>query len=403
MLRGCEYTMKIVWAHDHYFLNNKKDNVYYSEVEFPYENWLRYLSSFDEVIVAARIKELTGDYNLEKLNISSGDRVNFIHIPNLNSPFKKLTKYYVAKNILKEALVSSDGLIARLPSEIGLLAIKVAIELGKPWAVELVGCPWDALRNLNNWKAKLYAPYITMKTKKYVRKASHVLYVTKEFLQNRYPTNGISEACSNVNISQVPNSVLDKRLERLNTKRDKVIIGLIGYLSYYKGIDTALNALKIVLREQENIELHILGGGDKQYWINYANQIGIPLQKLCFSRLPSGEPVLNWLDNIDLYIQPSRTEGLPRGLIEAMSRGCPALASNVGGIPELLEKDCLHNPGDSNHLAEMIKRSLKDNNWNIKNSITNFNKAKDYYREILDKKRQNFWREFSIFIKKQKV
>ena len=53
------------------------------------------------------------------------------------------------------------------------------------------------------------------------------------------------------------------------------------------------------------------------------------------------DKVFNWLDTIDLYVQPSRQEGLPRALIEAMSRGLPAIGAATGGIPELILPECI--------------------------------------------------------------
>ena len=76
--------------------------------------------------------------------------------------------------------------------------------------------------------------------------------------------------------------------------------------------------------------------------------------------LPSGQPVLNWLDDIDIYVQPSFQEGLPRALVEAMSGGRPAFASTTGGIPELLPADCLHCPGDAARLGASIARAAED-------------------------------------------
>ena len=58
-------------------------------------------------------------------------------------------------------------------------------------------------------------------------------------------------------------------------------------------------------------------------------------------RIPTGAPIFEFLDSLDLYLQFSRGgEGLPRALVEGMSRGCPAIGSTVGGIPELLT-ECL--------------------------------------------------------------
>ncbi|OKL37667.1 glycosyltransferase family 4 protein [Domibacillus mangrovi] len=388
--------MKIAWAHDHYFLRNSKNNQFYSEVEFPYEHWTRYLSAFEQLSVMSRHKYINTD-NTGNLNLSSGDNVDFIEIPNLNNPLKKITSLREARKRIRQTLLKSSGLIARLPSEIGLLAIEEAIKLKKPWAVELVGCPWDALTNLNNWKAKAYAPFLTKKVAKAVKNSTHVLYVTENFLQNRYPTNGKSIHCSNVNIAMPKDDVLKNRLQK--EKGETTIVGLIGYLSFYKGIDTAIKAISELSKNEKKVELHILGGGLNETWINFAMKNGLSEDQIKIKRVPSGEPVLNWLDTLDIYIQPSRTEGLPRGLIEAMSRGCPAIASSVGGIPELLTNEFIHAPNDFKELAVKIEKIISNKELSKKLSIENFEKSKLYSRGILDEKRKSFWGEYADYIK----
>jgi glycosyltransferase involved in cell wall biosynthesis len=66
------------------------------------------------------------------------------------------------------------------------------------------------------------------------------------------------------------------------------------------------------------------------------------------------------LDSADLFVHPSLTEGLPRALLEAMARGLPAVASAVGGVPELLPPDCLVPARDPSALAGLIHRLMTD-------------------------------------------
>ena len=92
------------------------------------------------------------------------------------------------------------------------------------------------------------------------------------------------------------------------------------------------------------------------------------------------EKIFDYLDNIDIYIQPSKQEGLPRAFIEAMSRGCPSLGSKVGGIPELLNSDCVFHKGSVHEICELLK--TLDTKRMLKEAKTNFEKSKEYINEI---------------------
>ena len=104
--------------------------------------------------------------------------------------------------------------------------------------------------------------------------------------------------------------------------------------------------------------------------------------------------VFEWLETIDLYVQPSLTEGLPRALIEAMSRGVPALGSRVAGIPELINSEMLFN-NSKNRVKEieLILKNLSKNKLRAQ-AIYNYNVAKEYHADIINKRREAFMKNF---------
>lgn len=140
--------------------------------------------------------------------------------------------------------------------------------------------------------------------------------------------------------------------------------------------------------------MHFLGGGkNKERWIKLAQKYSIKDKVFFDGVLPSGRPVMKWLDNVDILLMISKTEGLPRILIEAMSRGCPVVGSNVGGIPELLNEDCLVKPNDYKKLSAMLEDILS-NSRKIKNMANlNYIKSFKFEKNILRKKREKFFTE----------
>ena len=385
--------MRVIFVHDHIF--KRKHDVFYSPGGLPSSVWARYLKVFDNLTVVGRDGGFLSDQE-KGYTISSTDRVVFKLFPNVsnikylllgNSDVKKSCKYLIEQH---------DCVIARLPSRLGQLFVREAIRQGKPYAVEVVGCAWNALWNYGNWKGKVFAPFATYILKNTVSKAPFTLYVTEHFLQERYPCkNGLTTFCSNVEVPEVLDLILEKRLKKIRESNIKFIFGLIGnYSSKYKGIDVAIRALAMADPKLPSWEFQVLGSGDSQVYSELANELGIANKVKFVGSLPSGQPVYNWIDEVDLYLQPSLTEGLPRALIEVMSRGCPAVGSSVGGIPELLPLEKMVIAGYDKSLSEKLISLSSDKDQLVQMASENFVKAKSYYNTVLDERRTTFWLSF---------
>jgi glycosyltransferase involved in cell wall biosynthesis len=361
--------------------------------------WDRYRSFADSVTVACRMRETESDASIEGFHDVSRPGVEFVAVPSLSGPVAALAHRREATAILTSLLRRSDGLVARLPSEIGTLAVRLAHRLGTPYAVEVVTCTWDALWHRGGVQGKLYAPISRAATRAIVRDAPYALYVTRDFLQERYPTRGHSVACSNVELDELDESVLERRLEAIREARRPLVVGTIAVLTVrFKGVQTALQALGSIRERLPQFEFQIVGTGDPEPWRRLAVRHGVA-DVVSFEGVLSSERVLDWLDRVDLYVQPSFQEGLPRSLIEAMSRACPALGSTAGGIPELLQPACLHEPGDARALAELILHA-SESSWQEAQARHNFETAKSYTRGVLDPIRARFWDEFAVFARR---
>jgi len=387
--------MKLLFAHDHKF-GLDSTGLVYSDGKLAYSVWSRYRCHFDELIVVGRSYLLSAT-EVESMDLSSGTNVSFFFGPNLSSPAAHLMKRRAAQKTLRKLVSDVDAVVARLPSELGLLAINEARKAGLPYVVEVVTCPWDALMNHGGWLGKVYAPIMTTRMKSAVKKAPFCLYVTKEFLQRRYPnTSGVAVACSDVEILPSGDDVLQRRLDIVSEPSSVVTLGLIGTLrTRFKGIQTVFEALSLIRDNLPAVQFRILGSGDSEPWKEEAKKFGVDDLVIFDGILSGGDPVLSWLDNVDVYLQPSFQEGLPRALIEAMSRGCPALASTCAGIPELLDAGCLIKSGDAKHLGELIKKAIGDAEWQKAQAHRNWKESHQYSKDILEARRHDFWAQFA--------
>lgn len=383
--------MRALFVHDHIF-KVEGQNVYSDKL--PYSVWQRYLKHFDSLTIFSRYSYETTD--LSKQPLSSGDNVSFEFAPNISSLRAILDKKKEQKIRLQKLILEHDVIITRLPSEYGLIAVELANKLNKKVVIELVGCAWDALWNYGNLKAKVYAPIFSYKIKKAIKSVNFVSYVSQIFLQSRYPSSNkaITVSVSNVEIPFVNDDILKKRLEKIQSKNEKIIFGLIGsFKTKYKGIHNTIPVLGRLSKRYSNFEFRILGSGNSIEYIEMAKKYNIEDKVFFDGVLPNGKAIFQWLDDIDIYIQPSLTEGVPRALIEAMSRGCPAIASTAGGISELLDKNLTFPPHDQNEFYKILEKNIFNIDWKKEQAKKNFEKSKEYQKDILDKRRFDFFRK----------
>lgn len=383
--------MKLLFAHDHIFLT--KDGNVYSNT-FSYQILKKYVAVFSEVTIIARHSEVkdTGE-----MPLSNGEGVSFVFLESISSlrSFFGLRQAHQKK--LQEFVREHDAVIVKLPSEFGLMTAEIARKEKKRYLVEVVGCAWDAMWNYGGIRSKFYASYFFYKMKYCVAKANAVSYVTADFLQKRYPAsqNAKTIGHSDVSLPEVHDEVLENRFHKIEALDGKIIFATMTNLDLqYKGIDVALKTLSEMSKLHSSFEYHIAGAGNVSQYKAMAEKLGISDKVYFEGSLLGRDTVFTWLDGIDIYLQPSFQEGLPRALVEAMSRGCPAVGSSVGGIPELLDKNMVFSHKHVKGFNEILMALMNDKVLMLNTAKRNFEKAKTYESHVLDGKRKEFWTEF---------
>ena len=371
--------MKLLFVHDHPF--RRVDGILYSTGGLNNNILNRYTSYCDSLVVVARI----------------------IDEDNVNDRWSRITdeKIHIYGNRtlkcddLEQKIQECDKLIVRLPSFLGNKALRINKKYKKPYLIEMVGCPWDALWN-HGIKGKIIAPYMLMKTKKMVKSAPYVIYVTEKFLQKRYPTFGKTIGCSDVEIVDLDTTIEENRIQKINAQNGELVIGTVAAIDVkYKGQEYVIKALgELKKRGVNRFQYKLVGNGSNAYLKGIAEQYGVSDIVHFLGGMPH-EKVFEWLDSIDIYAQPSKQEGLPRAVVEAMSRGLPVIGSETGGIPELIGEECRFRAND----YEVIAAILEDLNSQqlVKMSVENFKRAHDFEKSALDKKRDDFYRDFIVF------
>lgn len=389
--------MNVMFVHDHKFKNNGEE--YFSEGKITDEVLARYVLPSENLTVISRMENVDDSSNLSKIKANN---ITFSPVKGLS--FSNIFSRYLFRNSkdIFQKMNDSDFIVVRLPSFLGVYVLVINIITKKKYFVEFVGDPKEVLMTFKenvNLPFKMFVHANSALNKLFIKNADGVIYVTEFALQKKYPTNGLTEYASNVEIT-----IEEKRveIEDYETQHNIFKIGLIGsYNNHYKGITEAINAISILRKSNEIVELHILGSGSlESHYKSLAKQLGVSDIVLFDGILKGGDKVTEWLSSLDLYVQPSYTEGLPRALIEAMSVGLPAVASDVGGIPELLSKDSLIKPYDSEALSKKIKCFVDSQQLRFEQGKLNYLKSKEYDQEVLKQRRSEFWKAARNIVKK---
>lgn len=373
------------------------DNNYYTDGNLNTKIWERYNSYCDSLTILGRFerKIYSNEYAKNNFNIiPKGVKMKPLYdiyaskIDFINPLIRKKIK-----NQIKEEIRNNDFIIIRSITKFyTLYAAKVCRKMNKNYLIEVTGSAFWTLWHRGDIFGRILALPTELLKKYEIKKAKNVLYVTNKWLQKEYPCSNHVVGCSDVEIN-VDDSVLLKRKKVYNNNKSKIIIGTIGNVdTKLKGQQDVIYAIKLLKEKYniDNIEYQLVGRGNQEYLNDIAEKNGVSKYIKQLGQKPH-EDVINWLDMVDIYIQPSYVEGLCRAMVEAMSRGCMLLASNAGGNIELVDDKHSFKPGDINTIARLI--SEVDNQTLLEESIKNFNKSKKYEKKYLDNLRDTFYKD----------
>ena len=158
----------------------------------------------------------------------------------------------------------------------------------------------------------------------------------------------------------------DKTRTELNINKDEIALMNIAYHNQVKGVDVLIEALNILINQYhtENLKLYQIGGGqtgdDTAVLHNLTEKHN--LQKyVVWMGIRNDVPRL--LSAGDIYVQPSRSEGIPLSIMEASIASLPVVATKVGGNPEAAvdgENAIIVEPENPRQLADAIMKLYKN-------------------------------------------
>ncbi|MDM8535884.1 glycosyltransferase family 4 protein [Desulfobacterales bacterium HSG17] len=175
------------------------------------------------------------------------------------------------------------------------------------------------------------------------------------------PVKKIMTIHSGVDIDVFAGSGTDRNniKNQLGLEPDNIVIGTVGWLLPIKGPKYLLKAMFRVWQDFPDVKLLFVGKGDLRIELETEAMKHGVLDKVFFA---------GWRDDVheimhvfDIFVLASLNEGMGRVIVEAMAAGKPVIASNTGGIPDLLshgKNGLLVPPADADALAHAILNLL---------------------------------------------
>jgi phosphatidyl-myo-inositol dimannoside synthase len=320
--------------------------------------WSRYLEVFSSVLIAARVADVReASSGCVKASLPEVEFCPLIAYSGLSGLLENLPRLRAS---VAAAVQDTSAIIVRAPSPIAYLTARAAARMNRPFAAEMVGDS-DQVFSPGAFDHPLRVPirWFARSAQRHLSgRAMAVMYVTHSVLQRCYPTRGRMYAASDAALDDLAFAPGDR--VAWSRSAECVLITVGGLDQPYKGIGVLLEAVQQLHRRGTRVKLRIVGGGrllgDYQ---RRCEVLGVA-EAVEFLGQRDPEGVRQALDAAHLFVLPSLTEGLPRALLEAMARGLPAVATRVGGVPELLPSECLVPPRDVPALAAGIERMMSD-------------------------------------------
>lgn len=336
---------------------------------------------------------------LRKFKYKNSNRRNLIEFKMFDWEFIN-EKMYITKIILKKVYLKSYFLFkynklkkyvdssyditqAHFAFPDGYLALMIKKKLNIPYVVT---CHGSDIHELT--KNKRFRKYIVTA----LNNADKVFFVS-EFLHKKAIECGFNGENYEITTNGIDPNVFYRRTNRevlrnkYNINKDDMIIGFVGNLEYVKGADRLVEIFKRIKKTNKSVQFIIVGDGTLKNKI--ANGLA-DCKDVIFTGKVSQQEVAEYMNCMDYLIVPSRNEGQGNVILEAYACATEVIASNCGGIPEII-RDKKYLVENNDNMIEEINNIIFTDNKNALDEYSNeiirnysWEKIVEYEMGILD-------------------
>ena len=243
-----------------------------------------------------------------------------------------------------------------------VLATAAATLAGTPRVVRTV----HGLREpFSGWKRLKFAAYEWLERAALRRRADLIIGVSNQI------ADGLRRSYRRVDVARIHNGI-ELRAVAAGRRREQVrrelgvaphalLIGTVGRLDVVKGNAILLHAARRILRTRPDAIFLIVGDGPLREQLRLL-AIALDIEHACIFT-GARRDVYDLVNAMDVFALPSLHEGIPMALLEAMALQVPVVATEVGGVPEIIQdgvNGLLVPPDDAEALAHACLAIARD-------------------------------------------
>jgi len=275
--------------------------------------------------------------------IIDGIKVHRIRMPRLFSYARYPLIILLSLHILQLVRRHKIDLIHAHDYLPGLAATFTGVFLNKPVIVTF-HLPIQTTTYYPPFRIPLLSPIEKLLKNCFILFVSKIICVSKftheETLHLGFPPSKLKLIYNWVMSLPMKNLQLNEKLQKFNLNKKPFLLSVGRLSENQKRFSTLIHALKLLLDKGHNLDLVIVGEGpDKEVYQKYSNRLNVK-NHIHFLNDISDTDLEILYNECELFVLPSCLEGLPLVLLEAMNYGKPIVATNVGGIPEVIEDGC---------------------------------------------------------------
>lgn len=309
-----------------------------------YEAWVPYVRAFGSLVVLARRSPRPGGIQASGPSVSFELGPNYYSLPSLLRAVPALWQFLDPEPF--------DLVIGRLPEPLSVILLTRAALRRKRY-VAIVVADVEILMKDAPIGGEILALCAGAYVRALLRRSSGVIYVTERTLQSKYPPPPSVPSIARSNVVMPPVLLTN---DLFGEKADGIfrVVSIGAMQTLAKGQDVLIQALTY-LDPELPIKLTLVGGGKSEgRFRTLVDSLGLQGKVHMTGIIHEPSEIVKILDASHLFVLASRSEGLPRAMIEAMARGLPVLGTPVGGIPELLALQDLVEPSTPEEWARRI-------------------------------------------------